>query len=313
MPYGGVDCGRDTYVHACDTMERMTRYELRMITGTRDIALWTADEGGELRPVHVYGEHEQYPLTADRYYTNLPNLFLDVLDLLDGNAAAVDGERIEASAAGGKTVSLRNLAQRAAHAAADGSGNARRFKDARALWALMSNHVTVHVKRPDDEPIVDVRRTKNWKKNQPMRAVPVDPNAWFISSVYSRSNQRKNPVIVYRGIDAVFDALMGDLDETAAPALAKARDAISANLDYPTYADVAGALDDSNMLVFHNDQSLADWIRERSKEQEVIFPDTPAQVHVIPDPTVDEDDPAYLPAESTMTMSHLANVLAPRE
>ena len=295
-------------------MESMTRYELRIITGTRDIALWVAGDGGELRPVHVYGEHEQYPLTTDRYYTNLPNLFLDVLDLLDGNdATVVDAERIETVVSDGKTVSLKNLAQRAAHAAADGSGNARRFKDARSLWALMSNHVAVHVRRPDDEPIVDVRRTKNWKKNQPMRAVPVDPDAWFVSSVYSRSNQRKNPVAVYRGIDAVFNALMGELDETAVPTLSRAREAISVNLDYPTYADVAGALDDSNMLVFHNDRTLADWIRERSKEQEVIFPDTPAQVYTIPDPTVDEDDPAYLPAESVMTMSHLANVLAPRE
>ncbi|PJM73867.1 hypothetical protein CS006_01470 [Bifidobacterium primatium] len=292
----------------------MTRYELRTVPGERDIVLRVAADDGSFRTTHVYGEQEQYPLTTDRYYHNLRNLFLDILDVLDGNPPLADDDADDGpDAPTGNTISLKTLAQRASHAAADGSGNARRFKDARSLWALMSNHVDVRVKRPDDEPIVDVRRTKNWKKNQPMRAVPADPGAWFVSSVYSRSNQRKNPVIIYRSIDAVFDALLTDLDETAAPDITRARDAIAANLDYPTYADIAAALGDSNMLVFHNDRSLADWIREQARAQETIFPDTPAQVYVIPDPTIDDDDPRYLPAESTMTLAHLANVLAPRD
>lgn len=300
----------------------MTRYDLRTVPDGRDIALRAVDDDGNLRVVHVYGEDEQYPLAADRYYTNLPNLFIDILDILDGNAprfeekrdadGTIDGTIIDAID-GGKSISLRNLTVRASHAAADGSGNARRFKDARSLWALMSNHVNVNVRRPDDDPIVDVRRNRNWKKSQPLRDVPADPGAWFLSSVYSRSNPRKNPVIAYRGIDVIFDALLAELDETAAPDIARARDAIGTNLDYPTYADIAGALGDTNMLVFHNDQSLADWIREQAKAQDIVFPDTPARVMVNPDPAIDDDNPRYLPADSTMTMAHLANVIAPRE
>ncbi|MBW3088415.1 hypothetical protein KIH77_06690 [Bifidobacterium sp. 82T24] len=292
----------------------MTRYDLRTVPDGRDIALRAVDDDGRMRVVHVYGEDEQYPLASDRYYTNLPNLFLDILDILDGNTPRFEeGRDADDAFDDGKSISLKNLTIRASHAAADGSGNARRFKDARSLWALMSNHVNVGVKRPDDEPIVDVRRNRNWKKSQPLRNVPADPGAWFLSSVYSRSNPRKNPVIIYRGIDVIFDALLAELDETAAPDIARARDAITVNLDYPTYAEIAGALGDSNMLVFHNDQSLADWIREQAKAQDIVFPDTPAQVMVNPDPAIDEDDPRYLPADSTMTMAHLANVIAPRD
>lgn len=294
-------------------MGGMTRYELRTVDGGRDIALLIKDDDDAMKLVRTYDEREQYPLANDRYCRNLPNLFLDILDILDGNAPEHIEDSIPDKVTAGKSVTLRNLAQRAAHAAADGSGNARRFKDARSLWSLMSNHVSLNVHRPDDEPILDVRKSRNWKKNQPMRAVPADPSAWFVADVYSRSNQRKNPVTVYRGIDAVIAVLLDELDETAAPHVSRARDAIYANLDYPTYAEVANALNDANMLVFHNDASFADWIREQARAQDMIFPDTPAQVHVIPDPTVDEDDPSYLPAESTMTLPHLANVLAPRE
>ncbi|MBT1167232.1 hypothetical protein [Bifidobacterium simiarum] len=293
----------------------MTRFELRTVSASRDIALLINDDSGSSRLVHVYGEQEQYPLGTDRYYRNLPNLFLDVIDLLDGNDPLIDEESAgsDPDAIKGNAISLKTLTQRAAHAAADGSGNARRFKDARSLWALMTNHVETRVRRPDDDPIVDVRRTKNWKKNQPMRAVPADPDAWFVTGVYSRSNQMRDPLAVYRGLDALFATMLSELDETAAPNLVHARDAVRVNLDYPTYAEVAAILDDSNMLVFHNDQSLADWIRTQSKEQEAIHAETPVQVHVIPDPVLDEDDPRYLPADSTMTAAHLANVIAPRE
>ncbi|PLS30440.1 hypothetical protein Uis1B_1736 [Bifidobacterium margollesii] len=273
------------------------------------------DDSGSPRLVRVYGEQEQYPLGADRYYRNLPNLFLDVIDLLDGNDPLFDEDPEDraSDATKGNSISLKTLTQRADHAAADGSGNARRFKDARALWALMSNHVENRVRKPDDDPIVDVRRNRNWKKNQPMRNVPADPDAWFVAGVYSRANQMRDPFTVYRGLDALFEALLSELDETAAPNLVHARDAMRVNLDYPTYAELAAVLDDSNMLVFHSDQSLADWIREQGRQQEAIHAETPVQVRVIPDPVIDEDDPRYLPADSTMTAAHLANVIAPRE
>lgn len=290
----------------------MTRYELRTVSGSRDIALLLNDDSGTLRLAHVYAEREQYPLGTDRYYRNLPNLFVDILDLLDGNVPEVEDDALPDDVADGNPISLKTLTQRAAHAAADGSGNARRFKDARGLWNTIGKHVSSRIKRPEDDPIVDVRRAKNWKKNQPMRSVPADPGAWFLTGVYSRSNQRKNPVTIYRGLAALYVTMLGELDETAAPKVTHSRDAISVNLDYPTYAEIADMLDDSNMLVFHNDQSLADWIREQAKAQDILYPETPIQVHVMPDHSIEEDDPRYLPADSTMDVAHLANVLAPR-
>ena len=288
----------------------MPKLQLTVLAHTRDIALSVIAVDGSARLSHIYPAIEQYPLATDRYVHDRPNLFIDVLDVLDGNEPRNDAD--EKTPPRGSSITLRNLATRAQRAAADGSGNARRFKDARDLWNKMGEYVDGSVRRPDDEPIVDVRKSRNWKKNQPMRDVRVDPDAWFVTDVFSRSNLRKDAVHVYRGLAAVFDALLADLDDIAGRPIASMRDAVDNNLDYPVYQQVSNALNDSNMLVFHADADLAQWLREQGRTQEFIFPDTPAQVFAVPTPDLDEDDPAYRQAVSSMTVGHLANVLAPR-
>ncbi len=309
----------------------MTRFELKVYTAPRaqgqplprrgapkNIALFIQNLEGEtsaksaMRCLHVYTPQEQYPLGTDRFIADLPNLFIDALDILDGNNPFDDPEageeRVVAVPQGrASSVTLRSLAQNAARAAADGSGNARRFKDARALWEKLNNHVVANIVHSDDAPILEVRKKNNWKKNQPLKNTPADPQAWFVSRVYSRSNPHKDAVIAYRG----FDALLSDIDSSS-PA-AEYASAFAGNLIAPTYAEISELVEDSNMLVFHNDQSFAEWIREESKAAEFLFSDTPVNVLTHPDNTLGEEDPAYLPVESTEAAGHLANVLAPRE
>lgn len=291
-------------------MEDMPKLQLTVLAHTRDIALSVIAVDGSARLSHIYPALEQYPLANDRYINDRPNLFVDVLDVLDGNEPRNDaGDTVTPR---GSAVSLRTLAQRAQRAAADGSGNARRFKDARDLWAKLGEYVDGAVRQPEAEPIVDVRKNRNWKKNQPMKEVRADPDAWFVTEVFSRSNPRKDAVRVYRGLDAVFDTLLIDLDDIAGAAVSSMRGAIVDNLDYPTYQQIANALNDSNMLVFHRDADLAAWIREQAKGQDFLYPDTPAHVFSTPTPELDEEDPEYRAAASTMTASHLANVIAPK-
>ena len=302
----------------------MPHYELKMVRSHdhgEDIALYRKEAGlrgiDALKLIHVYPPQEQYPLANGRYINDAPDLFLDILDILDGNAddyCAADAGSLPGIP--GSAVHLRSLCSHAARRAADGSGNARRFKDARALWDKIEKHVLEHIVTPEAQPITDVRRSHNWKKNQPYKGVPANPDAWFVTEVYSRSNPRKDVFKAYRGINAVFDALLHaeDTGEGNIPSsIGQIREAIAENLDYPYYGEIAALLGDSNMLVFHNAESLAQWLRSEAGQHDAVFPDTPVEVYTVPDNTLDKDDPRYLPAQLRSAAGHFANIIAPKQ
>ena len=290
----------------------MTHYEMKMVRSHEDgegIALYRKEAGlrgiDALKLIHVYPPQEQYPLANGRYINDARDLFLDIVDILD--AGSLPGHP-------GSVVHLRSLCTHAARRAADGSGNARRFKDARTLWDKIEKHVLARIVTPEAQPITDVRRSHNWKKNQPYKDIPANPDAWFVTEVYSRSNPRKDAVKAYRGINAVFEALLraegtGDVSLSAG----QIREAIAENLDYPYYGEIAALLGDSNMLVFHNDQSLAQWLRSEAGQHDAVFPDTPVEVYTVPDKSLDKDDPRYLPAQLLSAAGHFANIIAPRQ
>ncbi len=303
----------------------MAHYGMKVVRSQdhgEDIALYRKETGlrgiDVLKLIHVYPPQEQYPLANGRYINDAPDLFLDIVDILDGNAD--DYRAVDTADAGslpghpGSVVHLRSLCTHAARRAADGSGNARRFKDARTLWDKIEKHVLARIVTPEAQPITDVRRSHNWKKNQPYKDIPANPDAWFVTEVYSRSNPRKDAVKAYRGINAVFDALLraestGDVSSSAG----QIREAIAENLDYPYYGEIAALLGDSNMLVFHNDQSLAQWLRSEAGQHDAVFPDTPVEVYTVPDKSLDKDDPRYLPAQLLSAAGHFANIIAPKQ
>ncbi|MFC2735184.1 MAG: hypothetical protein ACFN3E_00095 [Parascardovia denticolens] len=341
----------------------MTHYLLRVPTspsqGSKPISLYVYDSTvGSDSPaalLHTYPPQEQYPLGADRFLKDRPNVFLDVADLLEGNRLTVEdfadfpqdwqdsadsGDSREpqdsqkASLSGEMTVvHLSALCQYASRRSADGSGNARRFKDARDLWTRLRKLVLDRIVTPQAAPIVKVRKASNWKKNQAFKDVTCDPRAWYVSRVFGRSNSRKDAFVAYRGWEALARDLGGSSTMPAAPvlaaggpsaktmggdaptvssALSSAVTAAKENLDYPTFGEIAAFLDDSNMVVFHDDASFAAWIRDNAGKGKEIFPDTPVEVHTVPDPQMDPDDPAFLPESSTMEANHFANVIAPR-
>lgn len=303
----------------------MPHYELKMVRSHdhgEDIALYRKEAGlrgiDALKLIHVYPPQEQYPLANGRYINDAPDLFLDILDILDGNAddycAADTADAGSLPGTPGSVVHLRSLCTHAARRAADGSGNARRFKDARTLWDKIEKHVLARIVTPEAQPITDVRRSHNWKKNQPYKDIPANPDAWFVTEVYSRSNPRKDAVKAYRGINAVFEALLraegtGDVSSSAG----QIREAIAENLDYPYYGEIAALLGDSNMLVFHNDQPLAQWLRSEAGQHDAVFPDTPVEVYTVPDNSIEKDDPRYLPAQMRSSAGHFANIIAPKQ
>ena len=341
----------------------MTHYLLRVPTspsqGSNPISLYVYDSTvGSDSPaalLHTYPPQEQYPLGADRFLKDRPNVFLDVADLLEGNRLTVEdfadfpqdwqdsadsGDSREpqdsqkASLSGEMTVvHLSALCQYASRRSADGSGNARRFKDARDLWTRLRKLVLDRIVTPQATPIVKVRKASNWKKNQAFKDVTCDPRAWYVSRVFGRSNSRKDAFVAYRGWEALARDLGGSSTMPAAPvlaaggpsaktmggdaptvssALSSAVTAAKENLDYPTFGEIAAFLDDSNMVVFHDDASFAALIRDNAGKGKEIFPDTPVEVHTVPDPQMDPDDPAFLPESSTMGANHFANVIAPR-
>lgn len=305
----------------------MPHYELKMVRSHdhgEDIALYRKDAGlrgiDALELIHVYPPQEQYPLANGRYINDAPDLFLDIVDILDGNAddycAADTADAGSLPGIPGSVVHLRSLCAHAARRAADGSGNARRFKDARALWDKIEKHVLEHIVTPEAQPITDVRRSHNWKKNQPYKGVPANPDAWFVTEVYSRSNPRKDVFKAYRGINAVFDALLhaeGTGEGNIPSSIGQIREAIAENLDYPYYGEIAALLRDSNMLVFHNAESLAQWLRSEAGQHDAVFPDTPVEVYTVPDNTLDKDDPRYLSAQLRSAAGHFANIIAPKQ
>lgn len=341
----------------------MTHYLLRVPTspsqGSKPISLYVYDSTvGSDSPaalLHTYPPQEQYPLGADRFLKDRPNVFLDVADLLEGNRLTVEdfadfpqdwqdsadsGDSREsqdsqkASLSGEMTVvHLSALCQYASRRSADGSGNARRFKDARDLWTRLRKLVLDRIVTPQATPIVKVRKASNWRKNQAFKDVTCDPRAWYVSRVFGRSNSRKDAFVAYRGWEALARDLGGSSTMPAAPvlaaggpsaktmggdaptvssALSSAVTAAKENLDYPTFGEIAAFLDDSNMVVFHDDASFAALIRDNAGKGKEIFPDTPVEVHTVPDPQMDPDDPAFLPESSTMGANHFANVIAPR-
>ncbi len=341
----------------------MTHYLLRVPSspsqGSKPISLYVYDSTvGSDSPaalLHTYPPQEQYPLGADRFLKDRPNVFLDVADLLEGNRLTVEdfadfpqdwqdsadsGDSREsqdsqkASLSGEMTVvHLSALCQYASRRSADGSGNARRFKDARDLWTRLRKLVLDRIVTPQATPIVKVRKASNWKKNQAFKDVTCDPRAWYVSRVFGRSNSRKDAFVAYRGWEALARDLGGSSTMPAAPvlaaggpsaktmggdaptvssALSSAVTAAKENLDYPTFGEIAAFLDDSNMVVFHDDASFAALIRDNAGKGKEIFPDTPVEVHTVPDPQMDPDDPAFLPESSTMGANHFANVIAPR-
>lgn len=341
----------------------MTHYLLRVPSspsqGSKPISLYVYDSTvGSDSPaalLHTYPPQEQYPLGADRFLKDRPNVFLDVADLLEGNRLTVEdfadfpqdwqdsadsGDSREsqdsqkASLSGEMTVvHLSALCQYASRRSADGSGNARRFKDARDLWTRLRKLVLDRIVTPQATPIVKVRKASNWKKNQAFKDVTCDPRAWYVSRVFGRSNSRKDAFVAYRGWEALARDLGGSSTIPAAPvlaaggpsaktmggdaptvssALSSAVTAAKENLDYPTFGEIAAFLDDSNMVVFHDDASFAALIRDNAGKGKEIFPDTPVEVHTVPDPQMDPDDPAFLPESSTMGANHFANVIAPR-
>lgn len=341
----------------------MTHYLLRVPSspsqGSKPISLYVYDSTvGSDSPaalLHTYPPQEQYPLGADRFLKDRPNVFLDVADLLEGNRLTVEdfadfpqdwqdsadsGDSREsqdsqkASLSGEMTVvHLSALCQYASRRSADGSGNARRFKDARDLWTRLRKLVLDRIVTPQATPIVKVRKASNWKKNQAFKDVTCDPRAWYVSRVFGRSNSRKDAFVAYRGWEALARDLGGSSTMPAAPvlaaggpsaktmggdaptvssALSSAVTAAKENLDYPTFGEIAAFLDDSNMVVFHDDASFAALIRDNAGKGKEIFPDTPVEVHTVPDPQMDPDDPAFLPESSTIGANHFANVIAPR-
>ncbi|WP_394956628.1 hypothetical protein [Scardovia wiggsiae] len=305
----------------------MAHYGMKVVRSQdhgEGIALYRKETGlrgiDVLKLIHVYPPQEQYPLANGRYINDAPDLFLDIVDILDGNAgdycAADTADAGSLPGIPGSAVHLRSLCSHAARRAADGSGNARRFKDARALWDKIEKHVLEHIVTPEAQPITDVRRSHNWKKNQPYKGVPANPDAWFVTEVYSRSNPRKDVFKAYRGINAVFDALLHaeDTGEGNIPSsIGQIREAIAENLDYPYYGEIAALLGDSNMLVFHNAESLAQWLRSEAGQHDAVFPDTPVEVYTVPDNTLDKDDPRYLPAQLRSAAGHFANIIAPKQ
>lgn len=79
------------------------------------------------------------------------NLFVDVLDLMDGYGPA--GEPVGAAketqkAAKASSITLRTLTRRAQRLASDGTGIGVRFQGARDLWNKLSRHVLTSVVHP---------------------------------------------------------------------------------------------------------------------------------------------------------------------
>lgn len=236
----------------------------------------TASQGASqtAEQISLYGPERLYPLATDRYHKDLPNLFVDVLDTIDGHGPEPTSTGKEKAALSYPAVTVRTLVRRTTRAVADGSGKVdARFDDARTLWQKMQQHAVAAVVRPDDAAILDVRRNHNWRKNQPMADVRADPQAWYVTLAFTRSNKAKDALHAYRGLTAVLDAIAsGDTDDGSGPDAGEQaqqiRKAVLGNLDYPTYRQLAGLLGDSNMLVFHNDRDLADWIRHEAGTKE---------------------------------------------
>lgn len=345
----------------------MRNFEFTAALDRSSVSIVMVDAGTGLRSVRRYSTSELYPLAGERYHRQLSNLFVDTLDLIDGfgpegvPAGIQDGKGGEGSdpsasrlpkdvsaALKAPTVSLRTLVRRAQREVSDGSGVVGvRYADARGLWEAMARHALAGVVRTQDGPITDVRRNHNWRKHQPFALTRVDPQAWFVSGVYTRSNTLRDPIRAYRGLTAVLEACeaaaaesdgeAGEKREAKAGTRSSGFDrstpeavarAVTGNLDFPTYRQVATLLGDSNMLVFHSDESLADWIRTNDSDakartgEDPLGSGTPVFVRqrtwrgtrIVPgDAHPSVPALAEIPAGEAVTVANLANRLKPRE
>jgi hypothetical protein len=315
-------------------------FSLRRVADSKNLQLMVRDVRSGESAVYEYPPEQQYPLGSSRYYFDIPNIFVDIAVLLDERddvwttsptgalpisepsaASATSSGRSSAHSIVG-VLSLRSLAREAQRAAADGSGNSLRFKDGRDLFAKLEDisqgvaSKVVEESADGSDAITDVLKSNNWKKNQPMRFARANPQAWFVTNVFARSNQQKNPIDIYAGTQAVFEAVRAG--DAADSALIERINAFEAgqkdNCDLISYGEVAGLVDDSNMLVFLSADALAKWIRGEAKAKNVLHPSTPAHVYIASEQQVsDSDDPMFeLSAGKPVTVTHVANILAPK-
>jgi hypothetical protein len=313
-------------------MGTMKNFRLTIARDGSAVALITRDAGQQDGPeqVSVYGADRLYPLAAQRYHKDLPNLFVDVLDTIDGHGPQPTADGKEKAALSYPAVTVRTLARRATRAVSDGSGTVNeRFDDAGALWQKMQQHAVASVVRTQDAPILEVRKNHNWRKNQPLADVRADPQAWYVTDAFSRSNKAKDALHAYRGLTAVLDAVSLDGDDEGSGAASaqqaqELRKAVLGNLDYPTYRQVAALLADSNMLVFHSDADLASWIRHEAGQKEgCLESGTPVILclrssrgaQIVPGDTHNGSDADLdgLHSGDSLAVSALANRLAPRK
>lgn len=176
-------------------METVKTFRLTASRSAGTVALVMTDLRSDQTTVRIYREDELYPVSKT-HYADGANLFVDVLDLMDGYGPA--GEPVGAAketrkAAKASSTTLRTLTRRAQRLASDGTGAGIRFQDARDLWNKLSRHALTSVVRPDDGPIIDVRESRNWNRSQPNALVSADPQAWYVIDVFDAPTSRKTP------------------------------------------------------------------------------------------------------------------------
>ena len=167
------------------TTETVKTFRLTASRSAGTAALVMTDLRSDQTIVRICREDELYPV-SETHYADGANLFVDVLDLMDGYGPA--GEPVGAAketqkAVKASSITLRTLTRRAQRFASDGTGVGVRVQDARDPWNKFSRHVLTSVVRPDDGPIIGVRESRNWNRNQPNALVPADPQAWYVRRV----------------------------------------------------------------------------------------------------------------------------------
>ncbi len=137
-----------------------------------------ADKSGAAagEQISLYGPDRLYPLGAARYHKDLPNLFVDVLDTLDGHGPRATSTGKEKAALSYPAVTVRTLVRRTTRAVADGSGKVdARFDDARTPGKRCSSTPSPPwCARPTDPSSTCARtatgaRTSRWRRCAPTR------------------------------------------------------------------------------------------------------------------------------------------------
>lgn len=136
------------------TMETVKTFRLTASRSAGTVALVMTDLRSDQTTVRIYREDELYPVSKT-HYADGANLFVDVLDLMDGYGPA--GEPVGAAKetrkpAKASSITLRALTRRAQRLASDGTGAGVRFQDARDLWNKLSRHALTSVVRPETGP-----------------------------------------------------------------------------------------------------------------------------------------------------------------